>query len=158
MKKTSISTVIAATCVLAFTVFDLPATESDEAKPWREIASGTYSAIEEETRMVIQSQEQWLTWWKEHTKNMFDAAHPDGQPPPKVDFEKETVLIATLGMRSTGGHQIQFSDVSRKGESMTVTLTTTSPGPDDMVTMALTYPFAVIAIAKHTGVVEFVVK
>lgn len=158
MKKNSIPTVMAAACVLTFAVLDSPATGPAEAKPWREIASGTQSAIEEETRTVIQNQEQWRAWWKEHTKNQFDTAQPDGQQPPKVDFEKETVLIATLGMRSTGGHQIRFSDLRRDDESMTVVLTSTSPGPDDMLTMALTHPFAVIAIPKHEGPVEFEVK
>jgi hypothetical protein len=89
---------------------------------------------------------------------MFDAAHPEGTKPPEVDFEKETVLVATMGMRSTGGYEIRFSDLKREGDAITVFLRTTSPGPDDMVTMALTYPFAIIAVAKHEGAVEFVVK
>jgi len=63
-----------------------------------------------------------------------------------------------MGMRSTGGYEIRFSDLKREGDAITVFLRTTSPGPDDMVTMALTYPFAIIAVAKHEGAVEFVVK
>ena len=75
-----------------------------------------------------------------------------------VDFEKETVLVATLGRLSTGGYAFRFTEIDREGEAVTATLKITSPGPDDLVTSALTSPFSVIAIPKYEGCVEFVEK
>jgi len=158
MKKTKIPTVIAAACAIAITAMDSDADDNSDAKSWREIETGTYSGIEEEQRLVINDPETWKKWWKEHTKNMHDTSQPDGIKPPAVDFEKETVILATAGMHSTGGHHISFSDVSLEKGALTVVLTFKSPGPEDMVTMALTYPFAIIAVPKHEGEVEFVVK
>lgn len=155
MKKPIIASAMAATCALAFTVLSSSA-EPEDAKPWRVIAAGTQSAIETETRLVIQEADAWRKWWRDHTKNESDASNAN--EPPKVDFEKETVLVATLGMRSSGGHKIEFIKLRREGETLKVVVKATSPGPDDMVTMALTHPFAVIAIPKHAGPVEFVTE
>lgn len=155
MKKTIITSALAATCALAFTVLSSPA-EPEAAKPWRAIAAGTQSAIETETRLVIQDTEAWRKWWQNHTKNESDPS--TANEPPKVDFEKETVLVATLGMRSSGGHKIEFTELRREGETLKVVVKATSPGPGDMVTMALTHPFAVIAVPKHAGPVEFVAE
>jgi hypothetical protein len=157
MKGSQIPTLIA-TCALAFNASDSSASEPEADKGWREIDSGTHSAIEEASQVVIQDATVWDVWWRKHTKNMFDSEQPDGIKPPEVDFEKETVIVATLGMRSTGGHSVRFVGVNKEGESLTVTLQSTSPGPDDMVTMALTYPFAIIAVPKHEGEVVFVMK
>lgn len=156
MKNPPISSVIAATCALLFTALPASAAEPENAKPWRGIASGSESAIEKETQLVIQTPDQWRKWWTKHTSNQLDSANSN--EPPKVDFEKESILVATLGMRSTGGHMVDFSEVRRDGASLKVVVKVTSPGPDDMVTKALTHPFAVIAIPKHDGPIEFIVR
>ncbi len=146
------------TCALAISASDSSSSEPEADKGWRDIDAGTHSAIEEASQVVIQDATAWGLWWRKHTKNMFDSEQPDGIKPPEVDFQKETVLVATLGMRSTGGHSVRFVEVNKEGVSLAVTLQSTSPGPDDMVTMALTYPFAIISVPKHEGEVVFVVR
>lgn len=158
MKKSTIPSILAAACAMAFAVTGSNANDAEEERAWRSIDSGGYSAVEEETRVVINDEKTWHDWWKRHTANIHDTSQPDGIKAPEVDFEKETVLIATMGMRSTGGHSIRFTAVALDGETLTATVQSTSPGPDDMVTMALTYPFAIIAVPKHAGEVVFAVK
>jgi hypothetical protein len=148
MKKHPIITILA----VAF-AFVIPAMATPEEKPWREIATGTQTAIEKPERLVIRTPEAWREWWKEHTKNEFDPANPNAAP--KVDFDKEMILVATMGMRSSGGFSIRFSEMKTEGGTLMVVVTSTSPGPDDTVTMALTYPFAIIAVPKHDGEVVF---
>jgi len=147
---------IAVTCVLVLSYMISPAQEVTERKSFREISAGSQSNIQQATRQVIQNPEQWRKWWGQH--NTVEH-HIDGEiitePPPRVDFTKETVLVATLGTHSSGGFAIRFSEVSREGEVVTATLKTTSPGPEDLVTRALTAPFCIIAIPKHEGRVEF---
>jgi hypothetical protein len=60
-----------------------------------------------------------------------------------------------MGMRSSGGFSIHFGEIRKTGDTLTVEVKTTAPGPDDMVTMALTHPFAVVAIPRHEGAIEF---
>ena len=158
MKNKKIPGILATACALALTACDSGADEPDGEDGWRAIDAGDHSAIEDETRVVINDGKTWNAWWKEHAKNIHDTSQPDGIKAPEVDLEKETVLVATLGMRSSGGHSIRFAGVNLDGETLTATLQTTSPGPEDIVTMALTYPFAIIAVPKHEGEVVFVVK
>ncbi len=155
MKKPFLAPLFAATCSLLSSLFPSPATAETETQKWRLITSGTQSNIEEATQQIIQTPEQWRKWWMDHTNT---RDQPDSQEAqlPKVDFNKETILIATLGMRSTGGHTVQFSEIRHEGDTLKAVITSSSPAPDAMVTMALTYPFAVIAIPKHEGPIEFV--
>lgn len=148
---------IAAISTLAITMFPSTA-EPQESKKWREIASGTRSHIEEKTQQIIQTQEQWQKWWSKHSTAQDQPGNTESPKPPKVDFDKETVLVATMGTRSTGGHTIVFSDIRRENTSLKAVVTTSSPAPNARVTMALTYPFAIIAIPKHEGPIEFVDK
>ena len=130
---------------------------SQDAEPWRVVASGSQSKIQEATRQVIQSEEEWQKWWEKHnTVEAFIDGKPVPKPPPTVDFEQETVLAATLGRRSTGGYVIRFTEIDRENEVVTATLQVESPGPEDLVTTALTSPFSVIGIRKHEGRVKFV--
>jgi hypothetical protein len=155
MKNTTVSV----TCALLFVFMTSLAEEGPDSKPWRKIASGSQSNIEEASRKVIQSQEQWRKWWEKHnTVEKFIDGKTVPKPPPKVDFEKESVLVATLGRRSTGGSAVRFTEICRKDGVLTATFQISSPGPEDMVTMALTSPFVVIAIPKHEGSVKFIDK
>lgn len=148
---------ITATCALAFLASPSPAGESSAGHPWREIASGSRSNIGQATRKVIRDPEAWKKWWSEHRTV---ETRLDGEivpePPPEVDFEKETVLILTMGTRSTGGFAIRFSGIRREDGVLTASFKTTSPGPDSLVTSALTAPFSIIAVPIHEGRVEFV--
>lgn len=135
----------------------LTAEWAPESQEWRDVASGSQSNIEEATRQVIQDQEQWRKWWQRHNsveERIDGETRP--KPAPKVDFSEETILVATMGRRSTGGYAVRFTDIRRKGDVVTAVLQIKSPGPEEMVTMALTSPFAVIAIPKHEGRVEFI--
>ena len=126
---------------------------SPEAKPWRQIAAGEQSGIENSGRTVIRNQEAWQAWWREHTKNQFDPANPND--PPKVDFDKEMILAATMGERSSGGFGIHFAGIKTEGTTLKVIVKSTSPDPDGFVTTVMTYPFAIIAVPKHDGEVVF---
>lgn len=151
---------VAAFCALMFSFMASSTAEcAPGSKAWRDVASGSQSNIEEATRQVIQDQEQWRKWWQRHNtveERIGGKTRP--KPAPKVDFEEETVLAVTMGRRSTGGYAIRFIEVRRKEDVVTAVLQIKSPGPEEMVTMALTSPFAIIAIPKHEGCVEFIEK
>ena len=151
------SAMIAAICVLGPALAETTAEDDPEPTTWRVIESGAYSHIEEATRTVIQSQEDWHKWWIRHNTI---TEHIDGKEikpaPPPVDFTEESVLTATMGRRSTGGYAIEFVRIHHEGDTLVATLHMTAPGPEDMVTMALTAPYTIIAIPKHEGPIRFV--
>lgn len=151
---------IVAFCVLMFSFMASSTAECARgSKAWRDVASGSQSNIEGVTRQVIQDQEQWRKWWRRHNtveERIDGKTRP--KPAPKVDFSEETVLAVTMGRRSSGGYAIRFTEIRRKGDVVTAVFQIKSPGPEEMVTMALTSPFAVIAIPKHEGPVKFIEK
>ena len=130
-----------------------------ESPPWRVIAQGANSRIEEATREVFQSEDAWHDWWRRHNPVVeYVNGKTVEPPPPEVDFSKETVLAVTIGMRSTGGYAVSFAGIDYEGDTLVASLRYTAPGPDDMVTMALTAPYAIIAVPRHEGPVRFVEK
>jgi hypothetical protein len=74
-----------------------------------------------------------------------------------VDFTKETILVAAMGTRRTGGYRISIDAVYQLPDRVQVLVMESSPGPDQMVTMAFTWPCDVVAIPKVTRPVFFIV-
>ncbi len=127
----------------------------DQAE-WRAISSGAQSNIEEATQTVIRDPQAWAEWWQSHNTTVEVIDGEESAPaPPEVDFSEETVLVATMGTRNTGGYSIAFTGIRRDGETLVATYKTESPDPDGFVTMALTAPYAIIAVPRHEGPVEF---
>jgi len=144
--------VIASLCALG----PSSAGEDADEDAWRVVESGAHSNIVESTRKVIQTEGDWRDWWQRHnTVTEFIDGQVSERPPPAVDFSRETVLVATLGRRSSGGYAIEFNDVRYAGGTVIAVLKTKAPGPEEMVTMALTAPYAIIAIPRHEGPIEF---
>ncbi|MBR6987413.1 MAG: protease complex subunit PrcB family protein [Clostridiales bacterium] len=57
-------------------------------------------------------------------------------------------VIINAGEKSTGGYEINITDIAYDGSEMIITVEETSPGPDEMVTEALTYPSCAVELDK----------
>ena len=57
-------------------------------------------------------------------------------------------VIINAGEKSTGGYEINIIDITYDGTEMVITVEETSPGPDEMVTEALTYPSCAVELDK----------
>jgi len=146
----------AALCTLGFSTAIASADEEPGANPWRVIETGVYSNIEDASQKVIQTRQAWNSWWSRHDTTIEIVDGKELLPEaPAVDFEKETVIIATMGARPSGGYSIKFTNIRYDGEDVVATLKTSSPDPDGMVITVITAPYAIIAIPKHEGQVTF---
>jgi len=67
---------------------------------------------------------------------------------PKIDFSKETVIAVFMGEKTTGGFAITIENVKEENEKLIVKIKETKPGPEDMVTMAITQPFCFVKISS----------
>ncbi len=104
-------------------------------------AQGAYGPTEERGIRVIRTEAAWKALW-------------GGQDAPEglgnVDFEKEMVIWVTMGLRNTGGFSVSIQGVEVTGEPrLRVIVAESSPGPDAMVTMALTTPWAAAVVARQ---------
>ena len=98
-------------------------------------------------RIVVSSQAQWEEVW---------ARFDSGKEIPAVDFTTSTVIVASMGVRNTGGFGISVEGASRQGENVYAKILERSPGRGCFTTQAITFPVTVTVIATQTTAVEFI--
>ena len=103
---------------------------------------------------VIDNETDWCSVWSELYRDT-----PD--PPPcdrtLVDFAGEVALLASVGVRSSGGYAVrivcaQAADVSGLIEAF---VEESAPGDGCVVTLAITYPFAIVRVARPVSAATF---
>ena len=120
-------------------------------EPVDEIVSRFYSGIEDRRREVIRTTEDWHAFWTELTIMQ--------QPPPEspaIDFDRQMVIVATMGRQSTGGYLITMPAVHEQGAQLFVEVVEVSPGAGCMTTQAFTAPATAIKIDDRDDPVTFI--
>lgn len=112
--------------------------------------TGWNSAQSTPRREVVRDAESWDSLWK----TMFGKNVPLPDV-PEIDFQKHMVIGAFLGTRPSGGYSVSIARIV-ENDKIQVFVRQQSPGPGDMVTMALTSPFHVVVIPRSEKPVEFV--
>ena len=110
-----------------------------------------YSGFDERSRRIIRTTGAWEEAWEQ----LHEGRSPMPER-PAVDFESSMVILAAMGSRPTGGHDIEVESVHRHGESLFVVVRETSPGDGCIVTQAFTAPTTAVRIPRADGDVEFV--
>jgi hypothetical protein len=75
-----------------------------------------------------------------------DARFFPPPPLPVVDFSREAVIVAALGARSSGGHEIRVDSAVRAADAVEVTIRATSPGEGCVTAAVYTQPVDVAKI------------
>jgi hypothetical protein len=91
------------------------------------LARGVHSDFEEPGTLVVEDERAYERLWE----RLRDAG-----PRPAVDFGRETVVVAMMGQKPTGGYGIEITGVDP--------LTTAEHGPDGFAIQALTSPYHVV--------------
>ena len=81
------------------------------------------------------------------------VAHFGTQPPADLNFNKSWVLHYSMGVQETGGYDVAFTSIAREGTGANARLVVHTmeegPGPNCMVTMALSNPQVTVKIPKQ---------
>ena len=137
---------------LALMIFACVVVEgSGEDVPFRKLDQGAYSGITEATNRVIRAEGDWEKLWKRH-----GALRVPPEPAPAVDFEKEMVVAVLMGQKPTGGHAVEIKRIEATASRLRITVERNEPGPDAIVTQALTAPFHFVAVRRSELKPEFV--
>jgi hypothetical protein len=72
-----------------------------------------------------------------------------------VDFSQETVIVAAMGSRPSGGYDISIESIVASGDVVDVFTKSTSPGVRCATTQALTSPVVIMKIAAVERPVQF---
>lgn len=68
------------------------------------------------------------------------------EPLPMVDFAVESVAVLSLGRRNSGGYSVEPQDASMHDGVLRITAPVKTPGRGSIVTMAITSPYAIVAV------------
>ncbi len=91
-----------------------------------------------------------------HGLGVIDADALDGlglreafaQAGADVDLAKHSVILFSLGQQPTGGFSADINGLQIKGKQVYVQGIAVAPGPNSIVTQAVTYPYCAVAIEK----------
>ncbi len=114
------------------------------------VAQGTQSAITGFRFEVIGDAAAWQSLWQQH--GGVGIA-------PAVDFGTEMVVGVWLGSRSTGGYTANIENIvvaqilgmPNVGPGIIAMIREDQPGPNCVVTTAVTYPFHIVRTARNIG-------
>lgn len=114
--------------------------------PFEVIDQGGISGIRTGKTLAIRDDATWREIWIQHKR---------GSTPPAIDFSKQMVIAIFVGERRTGGYSVKIKDITTESGGLRVTYEESRPGRGCMATMAITYPFQIIRLAKFEGPVSF---
>jgi hypothetical protein len=111
-----------------------------------------YSGFDKPTRLVVRDVVTWQTVWSQ----IYLRGSPV-PPLPAIDFSREMVVVAALGSHSSGGYSILLDGASEAAaDGVAVTVNSSSPGSNCIVTEAFTQPLDVARLPLRHGPVSFV--
>ena len=106
------------------------------------LARGSYAASQDEQRTAVlaTTAAEYARLWSQLI---------GGGEMPAADFEGGVAVFLLAGMRNTGGWSVEPKSVVLDGDTAVVTAAVNAPPRDSIVTQALTYPYAVVAIGSR---------
>jgi hypothetical protein len=114
----------------------------DGPVPFRTIISGQYSQADTAAVYLIDNNEQWQKIW--------DLAMGNQDPLPRaveLDFKNNVALAVFMGKKSSAGHRVEISKITKKGEKLTV-LVKNHHSSGGMVLPVVTSPYQLITIPR----------
>ena len=70
--------------------------------------------------------------------------------------ENGKIYLITAGEKNTGGYSIKITEEKLEGEELILIYNVRAPGPDEIVTQAITYPYLLIELSEEVEHVNFI--
>jgi hypothetical protein len=115
------------------------------------IDKGPGSGFQVPQELFVSSLKDWVDTWATRQ----GSATPK-RPHPAVEFDKEVVLVATLGSKNTGGYAIEITRIIKTKDDIQVFVKRTAPAEGAKSATMLTSPFVLARMKKPDRPVTFV--
>jgi hypothetical protein len=122
-----------------------------ESVSFTTIDKGTLSAFQEPQERLITAMDEWIPLWARRQANLTTK-----KPHPPIDFDRDVVLVTTLGMKSTGGYTIEITRIVKTKDDIQVFVKRTSPPEGAKPNAAMISPFVLARMKKPDRPVTFV--
>jgi hypothetical protein len=120
-----------------------PAPPANQALSFSTLEKGAYSGVTERKVVLVTDDAAWKSNWQQ-----ISARQVPAPAAPALDFAGQSVIVASLGEKNTGGYSVEVTGVELVGSKLKVTVRESKPGPGQFVTQALTQPYQVVRIPK----------
>jgi hypothetical protein len=100
--------------------------------------SGQYRGGDAFSVRALRTGDEWAAFWRQVGR---DAPRP-------LNMTAEMAVAIALGERRTGGYTVEIVRVYERGGQLVVEYREEAPGPDMMVTQALTAPWVVAIVPR----------
>ncbi len=134
---------------LALCQSDPPA--KGESVSFTTIDKGGFSGFQEPQERFITALDEWIQLWARRQANLTTK-----KPHPPVDFDRDVVLVVTLGMKNTGGYAIEITRIVKTKDDIQVFVKRTAPPEGTKGSAAMTSPFVLARMKKPDRPVTFV--
>lgn len=102
---------------------------------------GCFSQRATELYEVIRDQAAWVRRWQESCQaNSEGGAPPQTPPAPAVDWERQAIIAAFWGQKSSGGYTIELRRVTQTATHDVFEVVRTAPGPGCGTAAVITHP------------------
>jgi hypothetical protein len=125
---------------------------TSSAAPFRTVAKGAFSGIQEPKQQVIRNEIDWEKLWTSHAA----MANKPSEKRPLVDFSKEMIVFVTMGRQRSGGFSLEITDVTESDGKLRIIVRQKRPAQGSMTIQSLTAPFHIVAVPKTDAKPEFV--
>jgi hypothetical protein len=109
---------------------------------------GSYDPYHDQARLLIHDADAWEQHWTQIVG--------DGMPAPAVDFSREMIVLAAMGMRSSSGYDITVEGVFEHADGLYIQVRESSPGQGCGVFTIITAPVVALAVPRTDGPVYWV--
>ena len=122
------------------------AAQAQAPPPPRTVDKGDFSNVDDVKQVVVRSEAEWKTLWRQHGGE---------RPMPAVDFGKEMVVGVFMGSRPTAGFDIAITSTIEGNGILHVRYRERMPARGMVLAQVLTFPFHLVAVPKTASEVKF---
>lgn len=114
------------------------------------VAFSTYSGLVDSMRAVVRDSARWRLLWERLNQPFYP------QPAlPLIDFQREMVVVAALGAKSSGGYDLIIESAELDSSGIEVALRRENPAPGCPVAAVMTQPADLARIPASEQPVRF---
>jgi len=136
--------------ILLMAMLALVQADQGESVSFTTIEKGMTSGFMAPQEMFVSSLKDWIDTWM-----MREGSAAKKRAHPAMDFDRDVVLVAALGMKPTGGYSIEITRIVKTKTDIQVFVKRTAPAEGSKPGGGPTSPFVLARMKKPTLPVTF---
>ena len=134
----------------ALAALQAPPPEKGDPVSFRLIDRDALSGFQETQEKFITTLDEWIQLWARRQANLAKK-----KPHPAVDFDKEAVVVVSLGSKPTTGFSVEITRIVKTKEEIQIYVKETVPAEGSTPAAKPSSPFMIVRMPKPDRFVRF---